>query len=308
MIASLTRAMIALQLLMLSGLAIAMVRLGWLGWWSALMASATLLLSVRAAIIFNNYLLSGALRQRMHDGSQVPLPQLAARVLQEFWWSMMCWFRLFPVGRPFFEAAGDYGNLPVLMLHGYGANSGFWRPLSRRLRQAGVSHAAIDLEPVLGGLDDYAPLIAQAVDRLCRDCGSERVILLCHSMGGLAARAWLRACGTDRVACVITLGTPHYGSELASYGVGINARQMRPPSADAPGWLGELDAAEDAALRALFVSVYSRHDNIVSPQGSSVLPGARHIAFDLIGHVALGFDPEVHEQVLAEIISARQSR
>lgn len=308
MIATLTRAMIALQLAILAGLTWILVRIGWLDWLPALLASASLLLAARAAIIVNNYWLSGARRQRMHDGSRPPPLRLAGRVAQEVCWSMACWFWLFPTSRPFFVQAQDYGKAPVLMLHGYGANSAFWRPWSQRLTQAGISHAAIDLEPVLASIDDYAPLISHAVNQLRRSTGSERVILLCHSMGGLAARAWLRACGGACVARVITLGSPHYGSELAAYGVGINAHQMRPASSDVRNWLQSLGVSEGAELRRLFVSIYSRHDNIVSPQASSILPGARMVALDLIGHVALGFDAEVSEMVLAEIISARQSR
>jgi triacylglycerol esterase/lipase EstA (alpha/beta hydrolase family) len=307
MIAALTRSMMALQAILLGLVALLWVQLGWLGWLAALAGAAGLLLAIRAAIIFNNYLLSNALYQPMQDGTPAPVIQFVGRIAQEFGWSMACWFRLFPTARPFFIRADDGGQYPVLMLHGYGANAGFWKPFSRKLSRAGVSHGAIDLEPVLASIDDYAALINHAVDTLCSASGAPKVILLCHSMGGLAARAWLRACSTERAACVITLGTPHHGSILASYGMGVNAQQMLPPGASA-GWLAELASAEDAALRALVVSLYTRHDNIVSPQSSAVLPGARNLGFDLVGHVALGFDRKVGERVLAEIISVRQSR
>lgn len=308
MIAALTRSMIALQAILLFLVAAGLIKLGWQDWPVALLTAALLLFAIRAAIIFNNYLLSGALKQRMHDGTRAPAFRFAARIGQEFWWSMVCWFRLFPTGRPFLVMSNDVGRPPVLMLHGYGANAAFWKPFSRKLAKAGISHSAIDLEPVLGGIDDYAPLVNQAVDVLCRATGAPRVILLCHSMGGLAARAWLRKFGRERVACVITLGTPHHGSSLAAYGPGLNARQMLPPAGDPSNWLTALAAAEDDALRSLFVAIHSLHDNIVAPQSSAILPGARNVGLDLVGHVALGFDREVGERVLAEINSVRQSR
>lgn len=308
MIAALTRSMIALQAILLFLVAWGLMKLGWPGWQWALPTAALMLIAIRAAIIFNNYLLSAALKQPMDGGGRVPAFRFAARITQEFWWSMVCWFRLFPTGRPFLVVTGDAGRPPVLMLHGYGANAAFWQPFSRKLAQAGISHSAVDLEPVLAGIDDYAPLIGDAVDALCRASGAPRVILLCHSMGGLAARAWLRQCGPDRVARIITLGTPHHGSTLAGYGLGLNARQMLPPAGEPSDWLTALAAAEDEARRALFVSIYSRHDNIVAPQSSAILPGARNVGLDLVGHVALGFDREVGERVLAEIISVRQSR
>ncbi len=308
MIASLTRAMIVLQMLTLAGIALLLQKFAGLHWPAALAASSALLLFGRAFIIVNNYFLSRALWQSMSDGSPAPRRKLAARIAQEFWCSMLCWFRLFPVGRPFVVSVDGDSGLPVLLLHGYGANSGFWKTYSHRLRAAGISHAAIDLEPILAGIDDYAAPIDRAVKSLCETCGTSQVILLCHSMGGLAARAWLRGCGSDRAARVITLGTPHFGSTLAGYGLGTNARQMLTAADHADSWITQLDTSEDAMRRSLFVSVGTRHDNIVSPQSSAVLPGATNITFDLVGHVALGFDAGVCERVVAEINSIRQSR
>ncbi len=308
MIASLTRAMIALQLLSFAAIALLLMKFAKFGWPGATISSALLLLLARASIIVNNYFLSGAVRQPAANGARAPRVALAGRIAQEFWCSLLCWFKLFPFGRPFTVLADGDTALPVLMLHGYGSNSGFWQAFSRRLSTAGISHAAVDLEPVLAGIDTYAAQIDAAARTLCSATGAPQVILLCHSMGGLAARAWLRACGSALAARVITLGTPHFGSTLAGYGMGTNAQQMLTPAGNPGSWIARLDASEDEEIRKLFVSVYTRHDNIVSPQSSAILPGASHIALDLVGHVALGFDDGVGERVLAEISSVRQSK
>ncbi len=309
MIATLTRFIILLQLVTLAAISYLLVHFELIATPAlALLASAGLVSSLRAAIIFNNYLLSGALKQRMGDGSRAPLPRLAARIVQEFWCSMLCWFRLFPFARPAVVALDGDRGFPVLMLHGFGANSGFWRPLAQRLRRAGISHATVDLEPVLGSIDDYADLIEAQATLLCAATGATQLIVVGHSMGGLAARAWMRRHGSARVARLVTLGTPHFGSWLASYGSGRNARQMVPPGADPKAWLNQLAASEDASLRARVVSIRSRHDNIVSPQDAALLPGAENVALDLVGHVALGFDPAVLDRVVGEITSVRQSR
>jgi hypothetical protein len=73
-------------------------------------------------------------------------------------------------------------------------------------------------------------------------------------------------------------------------------------------WLTALANSESPALRARMKSIYSRHDNIVSPQQSAQLPGATNMGFDLIGHVALGFDSDVLALLMTEITIARQSR
>jgi hypothetical protein len=52
---------------------------------------------------------------------------------------------------------------------------------------------------------------------------------------------------------------------------------------------------------ALFVSIYSHHDNIIAPQTSSRLPGATNIELCGIGHVALAPHPAVQARVIDEI-------
>jgi CheY-like chemotaxis protein len=75
------------------------------------------------------------------------------------------------------------------------------------------------------------------------------------------------------------------------------------PSADGQEseWLRELAAAESDATRALVTSVFTHHDNIISPQTSSFLQGAHNVAIGGVGHVALGRNRRVLEQVMREI-------
>jgi hypothetical protein len=51
----------------------------------------------------------------------------------------------------------------------------------------------------------------------------------------------------------------------------------------------------------LITSIYTHHDNIIAPQTSSVLPGARNIEFGGVGHVALGSNPRILAAVMREI-------
>jgi CheY-like chemotaxis protein len=191
--------------------------------------------------------------------------------------------------------------VPVLLVHGYGCNSGYWSFLLPRLDRNSISHASIDLEPMGGAIDDYVPALQDAVEDLCAATGAPQVAIIAHSMGGLVARAWMRAHGSARVARIVTLGTPHHGTGLANFGPGANAAQMRRSKGEASAWLRALGASEDAARRALITSIFSHHDNIVSPQTSSVLEGARNIALGGVGHVALGCNGRVLDTVMEEL-------
>ncbi|WP_342117422.1 esterase/lipase family protein [Pseudoduganella sp. OTU4001] len=260
----------------------------------ALLLAVIVVLLVRMAIAANNFRMAAR-----------PLPQEARldwrQRLQLFFHEYVStmaatsWHML--RHRPRLHLASAPRGLPVLLVHGYGANGGFWVHLAAQLEAQGFSHATVDLEPVFGDIDGYAAQLEQAVQALCAASGSERIIIVAHSMGGLVARAWLRRFGASRAARIITLGTPHHGTDLAQMGVGDNARQMRRNAA----WLAQLDA-DDRKLRGLITSIYSYHDNIIAPQDSCHLPGARNIALPGVGHVAMGRHPEITKRILAEII------
>lgn len=275
----------------------------WRGWpaWLALLAGLGLVALLRLVINLNNFRLAARAASPCPPEGMLDIGGRLRLLDGEFAASMAASSWHMVRARPAMRVYGDGPAAPVLLLHGYGCNSGYWRALAARLDAARISHATLDLEPLMAGIDDYSGQIAAALDKLCQAAGAPRAVLVAHSMGGLAARAYLRAYGTARVARVVTLGTPHAGTCLAAFGVGRNAAQMRCGSP----WLAELAAHEDAAQRALFVSLYSYHDNIIAPQDSSVLEGARNIGFAGIGHVALGAHPRILAAVMDCIAEVR---
>ena len=261
----------------------------------ALLAAVGAVLLVRMAITANNFRLA---RRPLPEHARLDWPAQLQLFLHEFASTMLTSSWTMLRHRPRLHIAAQPRGLPVLLVHGYGCNGGYWAQLAALLERENISYTTVDLEPVTAGIDDYTGLVEQAVQRLLAASKAERVVIVAHSMGGLVSRAWMRRHGASRVARVITLGTPHHGTDLASFGVGDNARQMRRDGA----WLAELDAG-DRAQRHLFTSIYSHHDNIIAPQDSCHLPGARNVAVGGIGHVALGRHPAILKSVLAEILA-----
>ena len=269
--------------------------------WAAVAGLGTVVV-VRLLINMNNFLLAACFASPAPAAFRLG-PAARLRLLaEEFCASMLTTSWRMPRAVAGMRVYPDSVAVPVLLVHGYGCNSGYWARLLPLLAQARISHASVDLEPIGGDIDGYAAQIDDAVTRLCAASGAAQVAIVGHSMGGLVARAWMRACGTARLARLVTLGTPHHGTALAGFGLGANARQMRWSQAHgASGWLQRLAADERPAARALVTSLYSHHDNIVSPQLSSVLPGARHVEFGGVGHVALGSNRRVLAEVMREL-------
>lgn len=303
MIARILKWLMLLQVLAVLGVAY----LAWQAWGVAspplaLLLAGAMLLAVRALVVARNFL------ESRRFGSPVP-PQFqlgamgAARLfLGEL--RATLWTSSWGMLRPRLHAqdgAAPSRGLPVVLIHGYVCNRGYWTRLSGMLARAGIAHDAVDLEPIGASIDDFVPQVEQAIAQLCARTGSAQAIIVAHSMGGLVARAWLRRHGAARVAKIITIGTPHHGTALAKLAAGRNARQMSRPDGQPHAWLAELAASETPATRALITSIYSQHDNIVAPQASAHLPGARNIAFGGIGHVALASEARVLRRLLAEI-------
>jgi len=185
----------------------------------------------------------------------------------------------------------------AVFIHGFACNRGFWAPWLKRMQQLGHPFIAVNLEPVFGAIDLYAPIIDEAVRRMTAATGLPPV-LVCHSMGGLAARAWLAShSAQERVDRVISIAAPHRGTWLARFSRLANGRQMQIDSA----WLRSLAQVEDAQAHARFICWYSNCDNVVFPVSSATLPGADNRFVPGKAHVDLAFDATVIEESLALI-------
>jgi len=227
-----------------------------------------------------------------------PTPRASPSQLLRAWWGEVCTApRVFFWRQPF-RATAEQDLLPaaatsprgVLLVHGFFCNRGLWNPWMRQLRELGVPFVAVNLEPIFGDIGDYADAIEDAMRRLERHTRLPPVVVA-HSMGGLAVRAWLadQACG-DRVWRVVTIGTPHQGTWLARFGHTRNGRQMRQGNA----WLASIAAVSGAER---YVCFYSHCDNIVFPPSTAMLPGADNRHLPGVAHVHMVYQDAVFKEV-----------
>jgi len=265
-----------------------------LGWDEIRSASAMLLLILgsRAGILAVTFAYAWIYRSPRPEDQQIGVPSALWMVLSEYAAFLMLFVVIQPFERWFMGAERlrpmAKGEYPLLLVHGYGCNRGVWWWLRRRLESAGFCVATVNLEPMYGSIDQYAEPLRRRIEAVCTATGARRVILLAHSMGGLACRAYLARHGADRTAKLITLGSPHHGSEIARIGLGRNARQMEPDNV----WLRTLEEKGLPAGMPL-ACIYSVHDNFVMPQDAARLDGADNRPLAGVGHVAMVFSRPV---------------
>lgn len=198
------------------------------------------------------------------------------------------------------NAAGRRG---VVLVHGFLCNRGVWNGWMSKLLLRDVPFIAVNLETPFASIDSYAPTIDAAVERLTRATGLAPVVVA-HSMGGLAMRAWLRHRAAidgwqegQELHHVFTLGTPHRGTAITMLQATTNVREMRSNSV----WVGALATQEAATLRARFTCYYSHCDNIVFPASTATLPGADNRHVRATAHMQLIEVDAIFEAVLKRL-------
>ena len=189
--------------------------------------------------------------------------------------------------------AADPGPLPVVLIHGYFCNRALFTELAAHLAARGHTVESVNLEPVFGSIDQYPAIIDRAVQKARCAAAGKQITLIGHSMGGIAARAYLRDFGDGAIAQVITLGSPHHGTQLARIGHTEVVRQLSPGNP----WLTALFKQEPPARYRLFTVIIAEHDNIVTPQCSQTLPGAKTISVRGVGHVDLARHPAIFKLI-----------
>lgn len=130
------------------------------------------------------------------------------------------------------------------------------------------------------GIENYS-LELEPIINLVKECtGSDEVIIIAHSMGGLVSRKYMADYGNSSVKKLITLATPHYGfnqftrSEIVFMMIEVFTSRAHEVDQMKPGseFLKELDDA-DIDYRSQVVSIGTY--NIANATNRTVLFGLR---------------------------------
>ena len=168
---------------------------------------------------------------------------------------------------------------PVLLVPGYGGGTAGLQALADALRAQGREVAVVDLPgDNTGDLDRQAVELEKAAVLALNRTGARSVDVVGYSAGGVVARLWVRGHGGGSLARrVVTLGSPHHGTDLAGLGGDVApdscpeaCRQLQPDSE----LLRRLNAGDETPAGPLWVSIWTTDDQVVVPPSSAELDGA----------------------------------
>src|SRR6185436_8631202 len=137
----------------------------------------------------------------------------------------------------------------------------------------------------LGRVAAGARQLAWFVEQVQLRTGAPQVDIVGHSMGGVVGRYFVQLLGGDgAVANLVTLGSPHVGTDVSEFGVGHPTRELVIGST-----LVQRLAAAPAPQDTRVTMIFSHADALVpaSTQDALELPRAERIVYDDLGHVAL---------------------
>lgn len=189
-----------------------------------------------------------------------------------------------PAGFLPLPGAKNRGPRPIIVLHGYAMNRANFAVLAWRLARAGLGPIYGFEYWTLGRTAAAARKLGWFVDEVREATGAAEVDLVGHSMGGVVARYYVQLLGGDpHVRNVVTLGSPHHGTDLSAIGVGHANRELFHGSK-----LVQRLALAPAPQHARLLAIASRADAMV-PGGRQppLAAAAETVLFDDLGHVAL---------------------
>lgn len=203
------------------------------------------------------------------------------------------------------EALPPDGFRPVVFVHGLGGHPGNFFGLKTYFGGRGRSRTyTVDFGNASSFelMADHLRAVLDAVVEQNALGDAERIDVVAHSMGGLIARLVLdESVYRDRVANLVTLGTPHDGSHLARLASTQITRELRPGSET----LSRLEAQQFWGHREapLLTAFWSRSDTVVLPAASARFSRGRTVEIEGVTHYGYLISPSVWREIWRALVA-----
>ncbi|MCW2810182.1 MAG: putative esterase [Friedmanniella sp.] len=197
----------------------------------------------------------------------------------------------------------DSAATPILLVHGIIDNHSIFTVMEHALRRRGFATvASYDYGLLTSDIPRTARRLGDAIEKLAADSGYERVHVVGHSLGGLIARYYVQRLGGDaHVHTLVTLGTPHHGTELARAARVLPLIAQLTPRSPVIQELAE--PAPDCRTR--FVAFHSDLDHLVVPSRNARIDHpdlqVRNVAVRGVGHLSMPHNRRIAFEIAATL-------
>lgn len=175
----------------------------------------------------------------------------------------------------------------VLLIPELCCSSASFSALGRRLAEAGWTVLGAAEHPTSGGAEAVAAGLDARIELVPSDVD---VVVLGHGFGGIVATRY--AATHPRVRRVVTLGTPHQGSQALPY-----------------RWLsGNTGHVPVTGSPADVMAIYSDFDAWLVPVDNAYCPGGFNIAIGGVGHCAMLRSRRVADLIVENLSRPPESR
>lgn len=198
---------------------------------------------------------------------------------------------------------------PILMVHGVIHNRSAFVPMIREMKDANWKNVfTINYSTLHGSLTAMVEELAKRVEQICETTHSPQIDIVAHSLGGIVSRYYM--ClgeGRGRVKHLVTLGTPHQGTDtsflLRGFTLGALNSDLRKNS-----YLISLLNETSLPKGARLTSIYSKYDWVVWPRGSCHVEGLPRHSFKNVeiedsSHMSLLYSQKVSELVMDTLLT-----
>ncbi len=191
----------------------------------------------------------------------------------------------------------------VVLVHGIMEDGKAFDSLKSRLETHGIQCLVPQLKPndARNGLESLAADLKTDIDK---EFGTEdRFAVVAFSMGGLVSRYYLQQLGgAERCDALITISSPHHGTNTAYVFPGKGAREMQPGS----DFLRTLEDSESKLGEMPVVSYRTPMDLIILPTSSSIWDRAENKSYKVALHPLMLHTPSVLDDIERRLVIGGQ--
>lgn len=181
---------------------------------------------------------------------------------------------LFAAIAPYVVPVAAAAKNPVLFIHGWTGNASNWDTMISNLVRDGWPRNILfaftfsnPYDASNGANARNAIEIDNWVNYILSVTGASKVDIVCHSMGGLSSRYWIKFMGgASKVDDYVSICSPHHGTSLSLFTGG----DMAPGSA----LLTMLNSGDETPGSVSYTCIWSPIDELVIPGSSGRLSGA----------------------------------